>query len=279
MNITKQLLRVAEYGPADGNLVIYFHGVPGSPEDSEVFSFEAKVHNLRFICLDRFSIDSSIRGEAYYKLLAQEILRIADGKKINIVGFSIGAFVATQICRHLESQVRSLHLISAAAPLEVGDYLDKMAGKQVFRLAKNYPNLFCLLLYWQAFVALVYPKALFGLLFASAVGKDKDLAANHEFQSDMIKSLKSCFIRGARGYIRDIDAYVRPWQQSLQEVKVNHTYIWHGSEDNWSPKSMADYLESAIPGQTSLKVFEGLSHYSCLNNSIPVICKLLTKFK
>jgi hypothetical protein len=48
MNITKQLLRVAEYGSADGNLVIYFHGVPGSPEDSEIFSFEAKVHNLRF---------------------------------------------------------------------------------------------------------------------------------------------------------------------------------------------------------------------------------------
>jgi len=61
---------------------------------------------------------------------------------------------------------------SAAAPLESGDYLEAMAGKQVFKLAKAAPALFVLLSYWQGLLAWLAPNALFRLLFASAAGAD-----------------------------------------------------------------------------------------------------------
>ncbi len=269
-----QPLKFSRFGSDNGRLVIYFHGAPGAPEECAIFDACGKEHGLTFICHDRFSVDSSITGEAYYKLLAEKISKKAAGKKVDVIGFSIGAFIALQTCRYMAAEVRSLHLVSAAAPLETGDFLDAMAGKQVFQLAKAFPALFLLLSYWQSLLALLFPKALFRLLFASAAGGDKALAMDREFQSSITKVLRSCFLGRVRGYARDVGAYVRPWKSTLADITVN-THIWHGAEDNWSPTLMAEYLKSAIPGCASIKIFDGLSHYSCLYRAAPEICELL----
>lgn len=274
-NIMHQL-KFSQFGADDGRIVIYFHGAPGAPEECAIFDTCGKEHGLTFICFDRFSIDSSITGEAYYQYLAEEISKRTAGKKVDIIGFSIGAFIALQTCRHMANEVKSLHLVSAAAPLEAGNFLDAMAGKQVFQLAKSFPALFVLLSYWQKLLALFFPNALFRLLFASAAGGDKALVTNREFQSSITKILRSCFIGRVPGYTRDVKAYVRPWNSILIEISIN-THIWHGAEDNWSPKLMAEYLKSAIPGHTTTKIYDGLSHYSCLYRATPEICKLLGK--
>ncbi|MCK9396817.1 MAG: alpha/beta hydrolase [Methylobacter sp.] len=212
----------------------------------------------------------------YYKFLAEEILKEAAGKRVDFIGFSIGAFIELQSCRYMGNGVKNLHLVSAAAPLEAGGYLEDMAGKQVFQLVNAFPALFILLSYWQGLMALLFPNALFRLLFASAVGEDKALVAGHAFQSHITKVLRSCFIGRVRGYARDINAYVHSWGTTLAEISVN-THIWHGAEDNWSPPLMADYLKSAIPGCTSIKIYKGLSHYSCLYRAAPELCNLLGK--
>ncbi|MBL8513504.1 MAG: alpha/beta hydrolase [Betaproteobacteria bacterium] len=274
MRKVERPLKFSQFGSENGRIVIYFHGAPGAPEECEVFDPIGKKHGLTFICFDRFSVDYSINGETYYKLLAEEISKKAAGRQVDVIGFSIGAFAALQTCRYMASGVKTLHLVSAAAPLDAGDFIEAMAGKQVFRLAKVFPALFILLSYWQGLLARLFPDALFRLLFASAAGDDKALAADGEFQSGITKVLRSCFIGRVRGYARDIGAYVRPWKTTLSEVSVN-TYIWHGAEDNWSPASMADYLGSTIPGCTSTKIFSGLSHYSCLYRATPEICNLL----
>jgi pimeloyl-ACP methyl ester carboxylesterase len=270
----EQQLKYSKFGADNGRMVIYFHGTPGAPEECRIFDPDSRKFGLTFICFDRFSVDSSITGESYYKLLAGEISKIAAGKPVDVVGFSIGAFVALQTCRYLPHGVGNLHLVSSAAPLEAGDYLEAMAGKQVFQLAKTFPLLFILLSYWQGLIVWLSPKALFRLLFASAAGEDRALAADREFQSSITKVLRSCFMGRVRGYARDIGAYVRPWKTTLSAISVN-TRIWHGAEDNWSPVAMAGYLESAIPGCTQVKLYDGLSHYSCLYRAAPEICNQL----
>jgi len=267
-------LKFSQFGSDNGKTVIYFHGAPGAPEECAIFDLYAKEHGLTIICFDRFSGDDSIAGETYYQLLAQEISKQAAGKQVDVIGFSIGAFIALQTCRYLYNGVRSLHLISVAAPLDAGGFLEAMAGKQVFQLAKTFPILFVLLSYWQGLFALLFPNALFRLLFASAAGGDKALSVDHEFQSRITKVLRSCFIGHVQGYVRDIKAYVQPWKDTLSGIGVN-THIWHGTEDNWSPVSMAEYLQSAIPGCTSTEIFNGLSHYSCLYRAAPEICRQL----
>lgn len=276
MPTVEKPLKFSQFGSENGRIVIYFHGAPGAPEECSMFDLEGKKHGLRFICFDRFSFAPSIHGEAYYKLLAQEISRISSDKPVDVVGFSIGAFVALQTVRHMTNGVASLHLVSAAAPLETGNHLEAMAGKQVFKLAKAVPALFILLAYWQGVLARLAPNALFHMLFASAAGADITLAADHEFRADIIKLLKACFIGRVRGYARDIGLYLQPWAATLAEVSTN-TYIWHGAEDNWAPPLMAEHLKSAIPGYNSSTIFKGLSHYSCLHQAAREICSLLGK--
>lgn len=267
-------MNFSQFGADNGKLVIYFHGAPGSPEECKIFDLDGKKHGLKFVCFDRFSVDPSIKGEAYYKVLASEISKLAAGKPVDFVGFSIGAFIALQTSRYMNHSLISMHLISAAAPLESGHYLDAMAGKQVFKLAKAAPFLFMLLSYWQGLIALFSPKALFHLLFASAAGEDKALAADPEFQHHITQIIRACFAGRVRGYARDIDAYVQPWDATLSEVSA-HTQLWHGDMDNWSPPVMMDYLKGAIPGNNSAHLLRGASHYSCLCKAAPKICDLL----
>jgi pimeloyl-ACP methyl ester carboxylesterase len=269
-------LQFSQYGADNGRLVIYFHGAPGAPEECRIFDLEGRNNGLTFICFDRFSIDPSFNGEAYYQLLAAEIAKIAAGKPVHIVGFSVGAFVALQVFRQMTDQVRSLHLVSAAAPLEAGNFLEAMAGKQVFKLAKTAPALFYMLSWGQRLLAWFSPNLLFGLVFASAAGEDRALAADPVFRSSTTKVLKACFVSDFRGYVRDISLYVQPWKTTLANVSVR-THIWHGAEDNWSPLPMAEYLESAIPGCTSIQIFNGLSHFSCLHHAAPELCDLIGK--
>jgi pimeloyl-ACP methyl ester carboxylesterase len=114
------------------------------------------------------------------------------------------------------------------------------------------------------------------LLFASAVGKDKELVANRKFQSSMTEDLQACFMGCIPGYARDIRAYVHPWSKSLADITVT-THIWQGAADNWSPPLMASYLKLAIPSCSDLEILDELSHYSCLYKTVSKICQQLSK--
>jgi pimeloyl-ACP methyl ester carboxylesterase len=267
-------LAYRQFGADDGQLVIYFHGTPGAPEECAAFDQYGKGNNLTFISYNRFSLDPSLEGAAYYQLLADEITDRAAGNAVDLVGFSMGGFIALQVCRLMRINVRNLHLVSAAAPLEVGNFIDMAAGKSVFKLAQQHPFAFHLLVRLQGLIASIHPSLVFRMMFANAAGEDKRLAASSEFQNAITGILKLCFTSYGAGYARDVRAYVQSWKDTLPSIDIN-THIWHGAEDNWSPVAMAEYLESAIPGCTSTEIFNGLSHYSCLYRAAPEICRQL----
>lgn len=273
-NSSDQPLTYRQYGADFGRLVVYFHGTPGAPEECAVFDQAARDNKLTFICYERFAIDPMLEGDAYYQRLADAITSQAGGIPVDMVGFSIGGFIALQVCRLMGTGVRHLHLVSAAAPLEVGQFLDVAAGKRIFRLAQARPSLFLQLVRLQGQTTRIAPAMVFRAMFASATGGDKILAANGKFQADIICLLQSSFVSHVQGYTRDITAYVRPWKDILPGMHVN-THIWHGTEDNWSPVAMAQYLQAAIPGWVATELFDGLSHYSCLYRAVPEICRQL----
>jgi pimeloyl-ACP methyl ester carboxylesterase len=258
----------------EGRLLVYFHGAPGSPEEADLFRASATANGLRVFCQDRFAIDASLDPEAYFPVLADDIIVQAKGQKIDVLGFSIGAFVALQVCRRIPAQVRSLHLVSPAAPLEGGNFLDGMAGKVVFQMARKTPWLFKLLSYWQGILARLAPGFLFFTLFASAQAADKTLSGNTSFRSQISEILVQCFRGGVAGYIRDVRAYVHPWHDDLQEIKVP-THLWHGEQDNWSPIAMSEYLRQQLPNVKSFTRMPRMSHYSCLYAAAPEICSAL----
>jgi pimeloyl-ACP methyl ester carboxylesterase len=266
------------FGSLAGPILIYFHGAPGAPVEAEVFQACAQAHGVQVVCQDRFAVDEGTTGPDYYQLLAHDIVALAKEGRVHVVGFSIGAFVALQVCRLIPDRVESLHLVSAAAPLEAGDFLDHMAGKSVFRLAKSAPFLFLFLSSWQGLLARYFPNFLFRMLFASATAGDQLLCRDPAFRNWTTNLLTDCFGRNVSGYVRDVLAYVAPWQTCLKDVSVK-TYLWHGDQDNWSPIGMSEYLGRQISGSVTAHRMEGLSHYSCLHAAAPEICRQVARTK
>jgi len=264
-------IEFSQFGAADGQPVIYFHGTPGSPDECQIFDVYGKQHQLTIICYDRSTIAPRLQCDAYYQCLADEIAKKVGAKPVDFIGFSIGAFIALQVCRAMNGKVRSLHLVSAAAPLDAGNFIDAAAGKAVFRLAQHHPSAFLRLARVQGWLASRFPGLLLRSLFSSALAEDQALMADQTFRITMTRTLKTCFKRDSLGYARDVIAYVQPWKEVLADISVD-THIWHGAEDNWSPLAMADFLASALPGCSKITVLDGLSHYSCLYRVAPKIC-------
>jgi pimeloyl-ACP methyl ester carboxylesterase len=269
----EQCVKFSEYGNKGGQAVVYFHGAPGAVEECCIFDDYAKKHNLEVFCFDRFTLDNALSRESYYQQLASEIKLKANGQAVDVIGFSIGAHVALEVSALLSGQVRQIHLVSAAAPINAGAFLDNMAGGLVFKLAMKRPFFFSLLSHFQKVMAFVAPTMLVKMLFASAAGEDKQLSEMAEFKGFITPILKHCFQNCIQGYMRDIRLYTG-WRGELSTY-TNHVQLWHGTKDNWSPLSMASYLRSEIPGAVSIQEMQGLSHYSCLIQAVPKICEQL----
>jgi pimeloyl-ACP methyl ester carboxylesterase len=263
--------------PSNKTIIFYLHGAPGSKAECAIFEKQATQHNVKLIGIDRYSIEALSDDKDYYQQIAKNITDIAGDKPVNIIGFSIGAHVALEVSAILGSQVNQLHLVSAAAPLSHGDFLDTMAGGAVFKLARDKPLLFSLLTSFQKLLATVAPKLLTRMLFASATGKDKSLSKERDFREYITPILSNCFSQSSAGYKRYIYNYVNC--NGEINIQAPHTTLWHGTDDNWSPFSMASYLQMNIGGVIELKSLDSLSHYSTLFHAAPLIFQTMTSME
>jgi pimeloyl-ACP methyl ester carboxylesterase len=265
-------------GAADGPLIIYFHGAPGAPSELAAFDAPALACGLKLLCFDRFALDAALTGSAYFAALAAAVRAIAGERPVNLIGFSIGAFVALHVSQLLGAQVDQLHLVSAAAPLQWGRFLPSMAGKAVFQTATGSPTLFKTMVLGQAALARWAPGVLRSVLFRSATDADRRLSLEPAFQLSINKLLNHSLRKGRAGYVRDILAYVQDWSAMPAQVTAD-TSLWHGSLDSWSPPEMATCLQHRIPNCRQLNMLDGLSHYSCLYAAAPLICRQLVRAK
>jgi len=262
-----------QFGATDGRLLFYFHGAPGSPMECRSFATLAKQRGVTLLCADRFCLQSGADKADRYELVAAAMVQIAAGRGFDVVGFSLGAYAAIQCCLHLPGQVQRLHLISAAAPLELGDFLPAMAGAKVFQLAQRHPRLFRALSRWQSLLARYCPGLLFRLLFASSQAADLALTGLPEFRQAITADVQRCFSTGLSGYSGEIQSYVQPWAGLLSRLELP-CLIWHGAEDNWAPPAMAVALQQQIAGSRLQPLYPQQSHFSCLQLAMPQVIAL-----
>lgn len=258
-------------GARTGPVLAVFHGVPGSPAELQWWDAAAIRHGVRLWCLCRGDLPAELRGAAYFDALAAALPR---SDPLHLAGFSIGGFVALRTAHMAQKagrSIASLHLLSTAAPLEAGEFLALMAGQPVFRLAQSHPGLLRWIAGTQGWLARVRPAALSRSLFAGAVASDKILAADPEFQRIVRGVFADSLNPGRVGYLRDLQEYVQPWATMVSEVQTP-TWLWHGSEDNWSPLGMAHWLQANLPDCRGLDVAQGRSHYGCLLSRSEKVC-------
>lgn len=242
---------------------IYFHGIPGSSGEMVLFGDHSADGLGAVHVVDRSSIKAGADPAGYFGQLARTIQTRFPNQPLRLIGFSLGASVALRTAPYLGPQVSGIDLISAAAPLELGDYLGGMAGAPVFRLARSNPTLFAGLVRLQSVAAKLAPSRLYDALFASAQGADLALSKDAAFKAAMLPILHQSLGAQRATYIGEISLYVQDWETELDRVTQPVT-IHHGVADTWSPVAMAQDLARRLPNVAAVHLLDDHSHFSTL---------------
>lgn len=234
----------------------YFHGLPGAGSEWAACA----PPGLNAFAPDR---NASISAAA----LAKQVEANCAAGSLTLIGFSLGAPVALAVARELGERAAQVHLASPAAPLQLGDFLQDMAGGPLFRMAAQNPRLFRMVARIESLIARTAPAFLFDRLFASAAGNDVALARDPAFRAAMAGVLRTGLGHDWRGFVDEVTAYVADWRADLASVTAPIT-IWQGEADNWTPPAMAEALAAALPGPVTLNRLPGCSHYSTLQAAL-----------
>ena len=235
---------------------VYFHGLPGSAAELKGFGPE--------IARRAGGFHVAARGVDFVRLAERIAARVPEGP-LHLVGFSLGAAAALRVAPLLGERVGQIDLVSPAAPLQLGDFLGGMAGAPVFRAARAGRWFFAALTFAQAQAARLAPESMAAALMAKAKGADRDLAADPRFIAALAQSLRHSLLDQRPAYTAEIRAYVDDWRDDL--TRVHHPVrIWQGSEDDWTPPTMAKALAAALPARPEVTMLQGLSHFSALRH-------------
>lgn len=233
--------------------LVYFHGMPGGPGEWAVNAPVAT--DAPAIAADRNSTTS--------------FTDVAPPDGAVVIGFSLGALPAMRLAAHWPQRIAHLHLVSPAAPLQLGDFLSDMAGGSLFRMARDKPRLFSIVARLENLIARVAPRGLMRQLMASAQGGDFALARDPRFIDGMVQVLRDGLGRDASGFAAEVIAYVEDWRSLLAAIGTPAT-IWQGEADNWTPPAMGEALHRALSG-SSFTLLPGLSHYSTLRHALAAL--------
>jgi pimeloyl-ACP methyl ester carboxylesterase len=242
------------------NAVFFCHGAPGSPQDATLLP--PMRQDTLLIAHDIFASPSETVLADAVTAFDQAAAQTHDGKA-TIIGFSVGAMLALQLAAARTPQVKTLILISPAAPLSLGNFLPHMAGKPVFELAKNNPKLLKFLTKLQCLLTNFAPKLLRNQLFHKSGAADRALLKDAAFCDTLAAGFKNCFCTHPASYAACLQAYVSDWSAALGNVTCPVT-IWHGENDKWSPPAMAKAIGAALPNPATLHFVPNAEHYSTL---------------
>lgn len=251
--------------------MVYFHGMPGTGEELTLCADDNWQKGIAIILPDR---QDQYAGD-FDKISASLKAQFLDAT-LHFVGFSMGGFVALQVASRLGPTVSRIDLISAAAPLELGNFLPQMAGKMIFSAARRSRFQFHVLVRLQALLAIAAPDLLYNILFKNVTMAERRLADDPEFKASVSRMTRVSLFRNRSSYIREILAYVQPWAAILPKIKAE-TFVWHGADDTWAPVNMAHPLAAALPNVVATNIIPGKSHYSCLIEALPLIAADVAK--
>ena len=237
-------------------LTVYCHGLPGSGKEIQALIPDQTQppHILEPLDFDEFD-----------KVISQD-----PDVSVHLIGFSLGAMTALHIAALRPDSVKKVTLIAPAAPLELENFLPKMVGRPVFKMAKLG------IIPFKAFTAVqrlgvsVAATKVIKAMFDGSPEPDMKHLADPVFQAALVDGLQQSLGRDNKAYRQAVHTYVKPWAHLLADIKCPVT-LHHGTLDNWAPIEMSHALQQAIPTKVELISYDGLGHYSTLHAAFPFV--------
>lgn len=218
---------------------VYFHGIPGSAREVALAGVQPE--------------GLSPEADA--------------GPGRHFVGFSLGAHRA--LLAAVAHSAARIDLVAPAAPLELGNFLPRMAGRPVFDAAQR--GRLGRLATLQGTMLRLSPALTLRFVFAGSAPADLRLIRPGPGRDILVDVLRESLLGDPENYRSAVESYVQPWADILPRVSCP-VRIWHGRDDTWAPYDMGEALRDAIPG-AELIPLPGLGHYSALVEALPrILC-------
>ena len=259
-------LGYAEYGHAQGPLVLWFHGTPGARRQIPPIGRDAAcVLGLRIVCLERPGVGDST--EHIYEHLsdwAADVVVAAEQlghERFMVVGLSGGGPYALACAHELPGRVVGVGLLGSVTPVTG----DEIVAEGIVKLALPFHDILNAIRrplgigLWglvQAVRPLAHPLVL-GCARIMPRG-DRLVLSDPEYEAMFVDDLVSGANRQFQAMVNDVILMGKPWGFSLSDVTVPVRW-WHGDADPFVPLAQAQRAAALLP-DVELRVRHGESH-------------------
>ena len=280
----RRRLGYAEYGPATGRPVLWFHGCPGgrrqiAPRAREV----ADERGVRLIAVERPGIGGST-PHAYRFLVdwAKDVEAFCDGlglERFAVAGLSGGGPYTLACARRMPRRVVAVALLGGVAPTRgpdaapggitpLADVMRWGVGAARAPLSVLFPRLVPALEPWgeramDAFASFMPPGD--QLVF-------QDPGIREMFLEDIMLASR----RHMQAFLYDAILFGRHWGFALGDVRVP-VHMWYGDADVIVPVTHGEHMAERIPGAT-LRIRPEEGHLGGLGASDEIFDVLLGHF-
>jgi pimeloyl-ACP methyl ester carboxylesterase len=262
-------LAYAEYGDADGDPVVLFHGTPGSRLLGALFETVAAEHGIQLLAIDRPGYGASepwaTRSITDAGAYTTAVLDDADIETATLLAFSGGCPQAIATAATHADRVDSVELVSGATPPSVSENTPTV--QQVLAtLATRTPSLLGGLLRGQAWLA----ERLDPELVVAQYRADDPTEPLSDSTAELIKAdFIEAVSRSRRGTVTELRANATPWGIDFGQL-ATPIKIRHGERDTNVPVGDARRFASTLP-DSDLTVYENADHLGTLLRSVPDI--------
>jgi pimeloyl-ACP methyl ester carboxylesterase len=257
-------LAYAEYGDPQGVPVFYFHGTPGSRISNSKDRTPAHL-GVRIICTDRPGYgDSTFQQKRRLLDWPKDIGALADTLKIDtfpVIGVSGGGPHALACAYVMPERVKAVGVVSGVGPPGSFESMKDTPfwSWLAFTLGRYLPWPV-----WYRVFSRIYRDAAADPSKAidhdrdSRTARDNEVFDRPDIRETCIRSDLEAFKHGLPAFAWDAWLITHPFGFKLEDINVP-VHIWHGTEDNAIPMSMANYMEKKIP-KSKLTICEGEGH-------------------
>lgn len=266
-----RLVWYLDEGLDDGVPVVFCHGSPSSRLAAVDLVGATVERGGRLIAPDRPGLGRSDpepgRSLAGWASDVAELMNALGLARFRVLAVSGGGPYALALAWALPDRVEKVALLSSPGSFDIPGAMDGMARAHRFMwlMARWSPRVLGWLLGRQAAVLKQEPAAFEQAIVDSMHGADRealealDAERRRRFiTAPMIEALAT----GTTGAVEDLRVLRAPWGFGVQSIGVP-VHLWHGEDDDATPKQMGGWLAAMIPG-AAVRFLPGEGHTSTI---------------
>lgn len=258
-----------EYGDADGDPFVLYHGTPGSRLLGALFETAAEAHGVRLLAVDRPGYGAaepwparSITDAGTY---TTAVLDDADVETATLLAFSGGCPQAIATAATHGNRVAGVKIVSGATPPTVSEATPTIQ-RVLATLATRTPSILGGLLRGQAWLAgRLDPAVVVAQYRADDAEESLPAATADLIRADFIEAVS----RSRRGTITELRTNATAWDIAFEQLDTP-VELRHGGRDTNVPLADARRFASILP-DSDLTVYEDADHLQTLLRGVPDI--------